>query len=387
MHARSYVNPLFQAVYYEQAVPFAREVPDVRQDVQRCFSCHAPTMEERMGWDVSLEEADLGISCDFCHTVTGVDGENPGSGNYVSSPGYVKYGPFPCKSFHRSYSSLHRSSRFCGPCHDDVNIHGVSVKSTYTEWSESVYARKGIQCQDCHMNKHGYLKRGRPLFESGRAAAMNVGDVPYRKRLHTHTFPGAYSQKQLRRSADLKIMPSTLSAGPGERVMVRVLVRNTRAGHMMPTGSTELRLLWLELVAAHDRGAMSVPAGHQEAGVPFDVCGAVESDVAVGDAPLGSRVYRRLFVDEEGRMTHAHYAAREAVFDNRLGPRETRTETYHVTVPVEAEGPLVLMSRLYYMPVPSAVAGTLGIPPGNPQEVATARMVIYVEETEPEVIY
>ena len=52
------------------------------------------------------------------------------------------------------YSALHTTSKICGGCHNvDHPVNGMHLETTYTEWEKSPQARKGIQCQDCHMSE------------------------------------------------------------------------------------------------------------------------------------------------------------------------------------------------------------------------------------------
>ena len=43
-------------------------------------------------------------------------------------------------------------SEFCASCHTIIHpLNGLRLEHTYDEWKKSIYAEKGIQCQDCHM--------------------------------------------------------------------------------------------------------------------------------------------------------------------------------------------------------------------------------------------
>ncbi|NIR43529.1 MAG: hypothetical protein GWM93_10450, partial [Gemmatimonadetes bacterium] len=159
MHARSFTNPVFQAQYFGELLPKVESNPRLRRDARGCIACHAPVNYILKKGNVTTpQDVDpemSGVTCDFCHTVEGYRHESPGNGNYISAPGDQKLGPFyygPALSWHRRYSELHTKSEFCAICHNQVNRHGLEIKATFTEWRDSVYQAKGIECQDCHMN-------------------------------------------------------------------------------------------------------------------------------------------------------------------------------------------------------------------------------------------
>ncbi|UCE72760.1 MAG: hypothetical protein JSU99_06145, partial [Nitrospiraceae bacterium] len=157
MHKQSFTNPVFQAQYFKELLPLAFDDKDILSEAKKCIACHAPEAFMRYNSLItSKEEIDplkSGVICDFCHRITGYKDESPGNGNYISSPGPEKLGPFiHKKNWHHVYSELHTKSEFCAICHNAVNHHGLEIKSTYTEWKDSRYAEEGIQCQDCHMN-------------------------------------------------------------------------------------------------------------------------------------------------------------------------------------------------------------------------------------------
>jgi hypothetical protein len=106
MHSNAFKDPVFQALWAlaEKADPGMRN---------HCGGCHTPigvsTKTIKLNPDEGLhgtfsapEVAEHGVSCDVCHTIF-----HPGNN-------------FP-------------------------------IERTYDEWKYSIYAHKGIQCQDCHM--------------------------------------------------------------------------------------------------------------------------------------------------------------------------------------------------------------------------------------------
>jgi hypothetical protein len=55
-------------------------------------------------------------------------------------------------------------SEFCMGCHqfpeNGFALNGKLLENTYEEWRASIYARDGVQCQDCHMPDRRHLWRG-----------------------------------------------------------------------------------------------------------------------------------------------------------------------------------------------------------------------------------
>jgi hypothetical protein len=384
MHARSFTDPVFQAQYFRQTLPAAEADPSLADEANRCVACHSPvTFLKNKGRGAPIREFDpslAGVICDFCHRLGAFKGERPGGGNFMSSPGDKKFGPYKyaTSEWHHVYHELQTRSEFCGVCHDDVNRHGLAIKTTYTEWKASAYATEGIQCQDCHMSPQGYLTDERPVFDSGKAAGMTVGRAEDRSNLHTHRFPGTHAATQMEGAISLRIGFERPGAAPGDEVAVGVEVGNSKAGHAIPTGSADLRLVWLELAAALDGRLQRLPAKPARAGSGHDVAGFGPADEAGagGDPPSGSRLYRAVYLNAGGTQTLDSSTATSIGFDNRLQPRELRREAYLFRIPDDATGPVVFLARIYYLPYPAAFARALGLPNAEPVLMAEARAAL-----------
>ena len=366
MHEKSFVNAVFQAQYFNELLPQIRHEPELLREAQSCSACHSPItflkLKKHLSSREQVDPRMSGVTCDFCHTITGYKGENPGSGNYLSAPNPSKLGPLKYEAtWHRAYSELHTKSEFCAICHNAFNHNGIEVKSTFTEWKSSRYAKEGIQCQDCHMNVQGFLTGGKPVYESGNAAAMPFREMPYREKLYTHQFPGAHSQTQITGALTLMIETERPAALPADEIIVHVLVDNSRTGHKLPSGSADLRLLWLDVKAyAGDKPLPALAASNR---AMYDIAGkgAFDQEVLGNDVPAGSRIYRAIFLDKTGKQTLASYMAKSIVFDNRLNAAEVRKESYRIKIPEDAKNPLSLSVALKYLPYPSCFAVKLGI--------------------------
>jgi hypothetical protein len=372
-HARAFSDPLFRGQYFKELLPAAQKDPELYQEAKNCIACHSPVDFIALDGHVLSEDQTSptwsGIRCAFCHTIARYDGETPGNGNYISRPsGERVFGPFKEKSgWHHVYSDLLTKSEFCGICHNAVNRYGLEIKATYTEWKNSPYAPKNIQCQDCHMNAVGFLTEGKPVFEHG--CAVNPYSVfrrpPERPRLYTHRFPGAHSKTQISGSGDITVHIETEKpvVTPGEEITIHVFVDNSKTGHKMPSGSADLRLLWLQLDAVV--GDKIIPIAAASAGTgPYDVAGKGPDDREIlgDDIPDEVRIYRAIFVDKTDRQTLSSYNAVRIIFDNRLNASELRKETYHFKVPDNIKGRITLKASLNYLPYPGSFSRRFGLP-------------------------
>jgi hypothetical protein len=385
MHARSFTNPVFRAQYFDEVLPQITEEPDLQWEADMCIACHSPiAYVTHEGGIVREEQVDAqmsGVTCDFCHTMPGYKGERPGNANYVSEPGDRKLGPFAHENdWHHVYSEFITTSEFCAVCHNFVNHLGLEIRSTYSEWRASRYAEEGIECQDCHMSVDGFLTAGKPKHESGQAARMALARAPYRGVLYTHRFPGAHSRSQVTGALALEIETDEAEASPGDYLDIQLRIDNSRTGHKMPSGSPELRLLWLDVRAHYGGTVVSIPATPERESDPRDVSGVGRygSDLLKSGVPEGKRVYRAIYADVNGRRTLSSYRAAMTVFDNRINAAEIRTEAYGFEVPGDAEGVLVLVAKLYYLSYPGSFAESLGVPAAEPVEIAAARKELVV---------
>jgi hypothetical protein len=298
-----------------------------------------------------------GVTCDLCHTIRAVEGTEPVNGNFLSSPSEVKFGPMKgSDNAHHAFSPVQSRSELCGTCHEATNHHGLRVKGTYSEWLQSPSAKNGVQCQDCHMTRDGLVRA---------AAVGSEGFVRY-----THRFPGAHSQAQVEGAVRLEIEPGASPKGGSRRLTFQVAVDNTKSGHRYPTGSTDLRLLWLDVSAR--AGDQVVPVAATGSGL--GVAGQAKEDAKLlgKDVPLGSRIYRAIFLDETGRQTLQSWDAVKVGFDNRLPAGAIVKEPYAFDLPKELRGPVKVEVKLRYLAYPASFAALMDLQPATPVDVAAA---------------
>jgi hypothetical protein len=138
----------------------------------------------------------------------------------------------------------------CGSCHDIVTPGGAHLERTFAEWQDTIFAKDpqlGLSCSECHM--------------SGRdGTAAKVDGAPTR-RLHAHTFegvdtaivdfPGIEEQKALvQKSLDTTLQAALCVKGATSgTASIQVVLDNVGAGHSWPSGSTQDRRAYAEVIA------------------------------------------------------------------------------------------------------------------------------------------
>lgn len=128
------------------------------------------------------------------------------------------------------------STELCGTYHNEKNPYGVWVESTQLEWKESAYVQAGIACQDYHMHM--------PPAAGNSAPEAGGRDLP---DVRQHLFQGAHDTGMLRGAVTVRICPNVLEAKPGDTVVMTASVVNSNAGHMIPSGCAEERVVWLHV--------------------------------------------------------------------------------------------------------------------------------------------
>ncbi len=283
-----------------------------------CQGCHAPisvALEEyppfaetagRPSRDFTGEIGGHGLSCDFCHQVSHPDleasplGDGIANASFVLRTGDVKFGPIadPMLSpFHQAKHSDYLSSAdFCGSCHD-VRLNArdavtgepfLRLENLFTEWQQGPYATTAnphgrvVTCQDCHMSGYPYEPPG--TYVTDRAATY--GNPPLRQ-VSTHYFTGVdvaliefpgqdpqgvdshgFPIGQADRRRDLLRAACTIEIATEEPALeagvlpISVGVTNVGAGHNVPSGFSQERQIWIELVVADAAGETIYRSGY-----------------------------------------------------------------------------------------------------------------------------
>jgi hypothetical protein len=345
MHDQAAIDPLY---LYELAL--ADEQTD-GQVGPFCLKCHSPigdllgetTAPTGKGDGSALSEiAKEGVTCDFCHTVSGKTADWPGNSSFESDPGLVKRGPYrdsTSPGHDTAYSELHTTSEFCGMCHD-VNhpVNGLALEATYTEWAEGEWANLGIQCQDCHMTPEP--GHGQP--EPGVAATFG----PEREQVWEMSFTGPNAvfgdtedaEALLKKAAQLELTIEGAGSGSvqsGDELSALVKVKNVGAGHYLPTGLTDVRRMWLEVRAE-----------------------------ASGKEPvvLGTVEYRTIFADASGNHEDVPVWFAESVYsDRRIPPAGIANERIDFAWPEGLSGDTRVVAELKYMSFTQELADKAGL--------------------------
>lgn len=274
-----------------------------------CVKCHAPmavaTGATTDGLNLAgLPGYDKGVTCYFCHSVESVSGthDNPLklADDLVMRGGITD--PVGNSAHRARYSALHdrndlQSAKLCGSCHDIVSPLGAHIERTYQEWQDSLFshAPAGLACGSCHM-------------AGSQGLAADAPGVKLRT-VHAHTFPAVDvaltsfpdDKKQLAEIHD-KLDTGTLQAALCIRhelggIRAEVVLDNVGAGHQWPSGASQDRRAWVELVA-------------YAAGQQIYSSGAVPDGTAVVDAADPDLwLVRDCMFDQSGKSVHMFWQA------------------------------------------------------------------------------
>jgi hypothetical protein len=378
-----------------------------------CIRCHTPggwlsgRSTPTDGSQLTALDRD-GVACDFCHRAVdpiykpGVSplvdqavlanllpGHTPGhytTGQFVVDPDPRKRGPFADAVAPHPFlqSAFHRSSEFCGTCHNVSNpafnrVAGADyapgpldqaaasfdpevllpLERTYSEWLHSafpagVYAPEfagnkpgGVVaiCQDCHMSDVSGKGCNDP-------AAPTRADLPYHDMTGGNAwmppligalYPGetdalALSDAKTRAIAILrKAAVLDLTTEWVEDHFVAHVTLTNRSGHKLPTGYPEGRRMWVNVVARDGGGSVIWESGAYDAATGVL---SLANDTRVYDAHLGISPALAAAIGK-GPGTTFHFALNDTVYkDNRIPPLGFTNAAYAAFggQPVDHEG-------------------------------------------------
>jgi len=371
MMSQAYTHHWDEIEYFKLAVPHAERDEKVAEVRAGCNGCHAPI--SFLAGDVPPPKPEEGsranesVSCELCHSVTGFEGDVPHNFNWISEPGDVKYGARgtgESPNHEVAKSEFLGKAEFCGTCHNEKSPYGVWVKSTHLEWQEGPYAAEGVQCQNCHMTQ---------------ATARTVEMGPVYEDAWQHLFHGAHDPGKLAGTIELRIHADLEEAEPGEPVKFTLALFNQKTGHKFPSGSVEDRLVWVHVEAVDAEGNVyHMPVDKkgfegEEYTISADVLAYQDMGIALDDpdfagvqrdgVPIGDRIFRMPYFDPQGRMTIQQWNTSSLGVDYRIGPRETKLETYTFDIPYEAAtGPMTVTAVINYQKLMTPVAEFLEVP-------------------------
>lgn len=332
-HAYSLLDPIFRALQKVALEDGGEEVGS------SCLECHSPVGVRSGELPTRFEASELtsqvreGVSCLVCHRVEGPgDPGSPSNANFKLSPGDVLlarlYKPVDTQAHGSASSSYVAGSGFCGTCHD-VFEGSRRVESTFTEWADSDFRRRPVECNDCHMLRY-----------SGRAATKG----PFRDELRRHNFPGVtlpppgfpnrgYQEEEIRKflrtAARISVRhPEVAKAGGA--LTLTVGVKNSGTGHNLPAAS--FRQMWIEVTALDAQGNVFFRSGHLDAkGHLMDH----HSELRPG-ADVHLVQFADYHIDQDGKEV-PHWRATGLKVAS-LRPLEVRRATYPIPVPVALDG-------------------------------------------------
>ena len=376
VHALALQDPIYQGELNKGFKAVGHEI------TRQCEGCHSPagmvTGEIKgPGLKGLSRVAQAGVSCDICHSISGVThlqtpSREPENGSFILSPGVersggvtlVKRGPGkPSQEcgggFHEcAESPLHAQADLCASCHQVYHYEShFPLESTYLEWKHGPYAQKDIHCHDCHMvetdtfiktadtfrkperseYRHYFSGANYLLYSLAGEAAKKAGDMKLAASLEKKY---QMAVAKLKSAAELEVQPVYRN---GALVEVKVRVKNIRAGHNLPTSLTNVREMWLEVMAKDAGGNVVVTSG------VFDAPGSLEP---------GTRMF-----NSDGMGRDFHFAIDPWVVTafsrhDTIPPRGYK-DAYFGVSPVKKQGKVTVEARLLYRQADQKVARKL----------------------------
>ena len=361
-----------------------------------CAGCHDPVplfsgrFDDPEFDDVHDPTAHAGITCVSCHAIEAI-GSVRGNADFVI--GVPERYPFSRSDDHvaswlngflikakpalhkRTFlKPLHKSAAFCGTCH---KVH-LPVALNHYKWLRGqnhydAFLLSGVSghgvtsfyyppeaeanCNRCHM----------PLVESDDFAAKR-NDSSGALTVHGHHFPAANTalahllgfpesvneahREFLEGSLRVDIFgiragaaidapltaplrPEVPALVPGDEYVIEVVLRTLTLGHTFTQGTADSNEVWLEVTAMSGDRLIGVSGGRN----PDD--GAVDPWSHFVNAYVldrdGNRIDRR---NAEDIFT--------PLYNHQLPPGAASVAHYRLTVPEDADAPLVVTARLHY---------------------------------------
>ncbi len=366
MHSLAYKDPVWQALW---------KLGDKETDGlthKLCLGCHSTAgvvSEEVYSKDGKKvpELVEDGVQCHVCHSVSGTRTEltptgEPENASFMISPGNVHFGPFKdakSTAHETAYSELHTKSEFCANCHQVFHpLNDMPIERTYDEWKNSIYAQKGIQCQDCHMQPiENAIEVARTLRKPKNPGWAAKG-APKRPHIYTHEFIGGnftvtglmgaakhadLAKQRLRSAATVDVL-APQHVIPGSIGNFSVKVTNVGAGHDLPTSLTEVRQMWLDIKVTDSAGRVLLTSG--------DIS-------AKGDIDPSAVMYHAVAADSEGNPTLKPWEMVYFLYKKTIPAKGYSVERYSFLAPADAKGNVVITATLRYRSFPQSLANLL----------------------------
>jgi hypothetical protein len=249
-----------------------------------CVKCHAPMAVEEGATTDGLNLGELpdklqGVGCYFCHNVKAVAGTHNNPlvlANDVTMRGRFadpSDNPAHASSFSPLVSGAEaESSTLCGACHDIVlpsppAPSAVALERTFTEWRDSVFAPAHAPrpsavstCTSCHMYGVGEepiaegpgLKVRPRMRHTHEAVGVDVALDPFPNsgRPDQDEAIRAAQRREIQNLLDITLrIDVCVQIFPDGRSAVHLTLDNAGAGHNWPSGASQDRRAWVEVVA------------------------------------------------------------------------------------------------------------------------------------------
>ncbi len=330
MHAYASADPVFLAMN-RRGQEATAGTPEALGDF--CINCHAPmAVREGATTDgLNMDEVPehlQGVTCYFCHNAVGIESDHNNTtelANDTVMRGSIR-DPVDPGVHGVQYSELHdrnspQSSALCGGCHDIVTPLGVHLERTFEEYRGSLFAQPGLgfnSCQSCHMDVY-----------DGVAADDPDSKVPARK-VHEHLWPGvdvaltSFPDRDVQRAAVecslafSAILTEIELTGPPAEFTITL---ETEAGHNQPSGASQDRRMWVELIGYDTDGEVIFESGN--------IADDELETAAQEDADSNRRVwmFRDTIFDENGEEVHMFWEA--ADYESSTLPARLDTTPAH----------------------------------------------------------
>jgi len=382
MHPASHTDP-----FYRGSAELARkEAGD--KIYAFCSGCHSPAGVVS-GFIPAEQEPDLplaakdGVSCDVCHQISSLTGnqgpwQEPGNASFVLKPGtttrFGDSGQVAKNSNHTGEKKdFFTKSEFCASCHTVIHpVNGLRIEHTYGEWKSSVYAEKGIQCQDCHMRSVEDAVKVAETLQVVVVKGQRAKDGAVRE-IHPHFFVGGnanadrlaggtmhakMAEARLKSAAQIEVKaPATATAG--QNLPLEVVVHNIAAGHNLPTGVTELRQMWVDLRILDPTGKTVFRTGELN---------------DRGELPPDAIWFGAVAADSSGKATVKLWEMASFIRKRTVPPKGSLSEKVLASLPADLSGTVAVEATLLYRSAsPRIVSEILGEDAFTPKIVEMAK--------------
>jgi hypothetical protein len=211
-----------------------------------------------------------------------------------------------------------------------------------------------------------------------------------------HLFHGAHDEGKLKGSIELRMHPLERELPYDGVAVVKVQLFNGKCGHKVPSGSVEDRIMWMHVTATDSEGRQwHLPVDlkgfeGEEYTIAADVLAYQDMGIALDDpgfagvqrdgVPIGDRIFRMPYFDSQGRMTIQQWNTASLGVDYRIGPRETKIESFTWELPDDvALGKVTFEATLYYQRLVTPVAEFLNVPADETEPVTINQAHTWIE--------